>query len=190
MQLLRSREPAVFAGWHQDFVHTLGYISRWNPRRKTYVLASASRDGTLAAVAAECIGFRKPVRGSSAKHAGKALLQLTRLMRADRRASVTVVCDGPRPPARTLKPGILHLSQASGHPIWLLRTSFRRRWILEKTWARFHWPKPLSRGVCLADGPIHVPPDLDREAFERLRVEVEQRLNALAERADAMAARQ
>ncbi len=186
-RLLRSREPAIFAVWHQDFVYTLGYLSRWNPRRKTYPLASASRDGGLAAAAAEGMGYRRAIRGSSARGGPKALLALTRLLQRDRSASVVIVCDGPRPPARALKPGVLHLAQSSGRPIYLIRTSYSNTKVLERTWARFHIPIPFARGVSLTDGPIHVPADLDRDGIEQLRVELEQRLNTLAERADRLA---
>ncbi len=187
MGLMRGREPAILAVWHQDFVYTLGYLSRWNPRRKTYPLASASRDGGLAAAAAEGMGYRRAIRGSSARGGPKALLALTRLLRRDRRASVVVVCDGPRPPARELKPGILHLAQSSGLPIWLVRTSYSNTKVLERTWARFHIPIPFARGVSMAEGPIHVPADLDRDGLEVLRADLETRLNALADRADAAA---
>ena len=188
-RLLRSREPVIFAVWHQDFVHTLGYISRWNSRRRTYALASASRDGSIAATAAESVGFRAPVRGSTAKGAARALRGLRRLIRDDPWASITIVCDGPRPPARVLQPGILHVAQASGHPIWLLRTSFASRKELSRSWARFHLPAPWSRAVVACDGPFHVPSELDREQLEAMRVRIEERLNALATRADRMVTR-
>jgi len=187
LRLLRTRDPAIFATWHQDFVFTIGYLSRWNVRRRTYPLTSASRDGGLAAAAAACMGYRQAIRGSSARGGGRALLALTRLLLRDEHASVVVVCDGPRPPARELKPGILHLAQTSGLPIWLLRSSYQRVCVLERTWARFHVPLPFTRGVVLADGPIHVPADLDRAGLERLRSEVEARLNDLADRAEAAA---
>ncbi|MDF1701052.1 MAG: DUF374 domain-containing protein [Planctomycetota bacterium] len=189
LALLRSDEPVIFGVWHQDLVHTFAYFSRWNPRRKTYPLASASRDGGLAGAAAEGMGFRRAIRGSSARGGGKALLQLTRLLQRDPRASVAVVVDGPRPPARVLKPGILHLAQTSGRPIWLVRTSYAPVKVLSRTWAAFHVPLPGARAVCLADGPIHVPPDLDRAGLEALRLELETRLNDLADRADARVAR-
>jgi lysophospholipid acyltransferase (LPLAT)-like uncharacterized protein len=185
--LLRGRSPVIFAMWHQDFVFTVGYLSRWNRRRRTYPLASASRDGGLAVAAADAMGFRRSVRGSSARGGGKALLELTRLLQREPDASLLVVCDGPRPPARELKPGVLHLAQSSGRPLWLVRTSFRRVRVLRRTWARFHVPLPFKPGVVLADGPIHVAADLDREALEALRVQVETRLNRLAEKADRMA---
>lgn len=181
--LLRSREPAVFAVWHQDFVYTLGYLSRFNVRRKTYVLASASRDGGIAAAVAEGLGYRRAVRGSSARHGASALLRLHRLLREED-ASVAVVVDGPRPPARVLKPGVLHLARDAGLPLWLLRTSYRPRRVFERTWARFTVPKVGARAVVRSDGPIHVPPDLDRAGLERMRLEVEDRLNRLADEGD------
>ncbi len=187
LRLMRSDEPVIFAVWHQDFVFTFGYLSRWNARRKTYPLASSSRDGGMANAAAEGMGYRTAIRGSSARDGRKALLQLTRLLQSDPHASVAVVCDGPRPPARELKPGILHLAQVSGRPIWLVRTSFKNVVDLPRTWAQFHLPLPFKRGVCFADGPIHVPANASREGLETIRLEVEARLNRLADRADAAA---
>lgn len=188
VRFLRGNRPAIFATWHQDFPYTLGYLSRWNPRRRTYALASASRDGGIAATAAQAMGYQRPIRGSTARNARRALLAMTRQLQADRQASMAIVCDGPRPPAREMKPGILHLARATGHPIWLLRSSFSRRHVLERTWAKFHWPKYFSHAAVRAEGPIHVARDLDREALERLRIELQTRLNALAERTDAAAA--
>ena len=182
--LLRSRQPAIFACWHQDFVFTLGYVSRFNVRRKTYVLASASRDGGIAASVAEGIGYRRAVRGSSARGGASALRELHRILREEH-ASVAVVCDGPRPPARVLKPGVLHLARDSGMPLWLLRTSYRPAREFPRTWAKFRIPRVGARALCLSDGPIHVPPDLDRRGLEQLRQEVEGRLNRLADEADA-----
>jgi lysophospholipid acyltransferase (LPLAT)-like uncharacterized protein len=184
LELLKTREHVVFAVWHQDFVHTLGYLSHYNVRRPTHVLASASRDGGLAAAAAEGVGFRRAVRGSSARGGAGALLRLHRIAK-EGRASFAVVCDGPRPPARELKPGVLHLARDSGLPLWLVRTSYRPVKVLERSWARFHLPRLGAQAVCLADGPIHVPPEADRDALERIRRDVEARLNRLADRADA-----
>ncbi len=185
LALLRTREPAIFACWHQDFLYTMGYLSRWNVRRRTYVLASASRDGGLAAAAAEGVGFRRAIRGSSARRGAAALLSLHRLL-ASEQASVAVVSDGPRPPARVLKPGVLHLARESGRPLWLVRTSYLPVAVLERSWARFLVPRPWSRAVSLADGPIFVPRDVDRAGLERIRRDVEARLERLAVRADAL----
>jgi len=189
LDVLRSDEPALFAVWHQDFVHTLGYLSRWNARRRTFVLASASRDGSLAATAASAMGFRDPVRGSTTRGGHRALLTLRRRLENDPGASLAVVCDGPRPPAQVLQPGIVHLAQADGRPLWLVRTSFAKRSVLERSWARFHLPHPFSRAVIRAAGPFHVAPTTDREQLECERVRLEQRFHALVREADERAAR-
>jgi lysophospholipid acyltransferase (LPLAT)-like uncharacterized protein len=178
----------VFLCWHQDFLHTMGYLSRFNPRRRTYVLASPSRDGGLAAAAAEAVGFREAVRGSSADRGGGALLRLERLARRGG-ASLAFVGDGPRPPARILKPGAVHLAAWSGLPIWLVRTSWSPDASLPRTWARFHAPRPWARGVVLAEGPIELPRDASRDVVESARADVERRLDVLAERADRDALR-
>ena len=192
--VLRSREPAIFVCWHQDFSHSMGYLSRFNVRRRTFVLASGSRDGGLAASAAEGVGFRKALRGSSATPGGKtrggarALLRMRRIG-ASRSGSLAIVGDGPRPPARVLKPGAVHLAATTGLPVWLVRTSWWPDASLSRTWAKFHAPRPWDRGVILAEGPIHLPDARDRASLEAARLDLERRLNALAGRADLWAER-
>ena len=186
-RLLRSKNPVVFVCWHQDFLLTVGYLSRFSPRRRSHALASASRDGGLAAAAVEALGFQPSVRGSSAGRGAAALRELERLATDARPASIVVVGDGPRPPARELKIGALHVARASGKPIWLVRTSWWPDRRIERSWARFHLVRPGTAGVCLADGPIAVPSDADREELERHRLAIERRLEVLAERADLLA---
>jgi lysophospholipid acyltransferase (LPLAT)-like uncharacterized protein len=185
---LDGHEPAVFACWHQDFFFTVGYLSRWARRRPMRVLASASRDGGLMAAAARAAGFRGAVRGSSARGGATALRELRRIA-AEGRESLVIVCDGPRPPAFRFQPGALSVASSSGLPVWLVRSSYRPTARLERSWARFVLPSPFSTGVVRADGPIRIPADLDRAALESARVDLEQRLAALAARADDDAAR-
>lgn len=189
VRLMRTRTPAVFVCWHQDFVLTIGWLSRFSARRRARALASASRDGGLAAAAIEALGFRESARGSSAAKGATALRRLERSIDDDRPTSIAVVGDGPRPPARDLKPGALHLARATGLPIWLVRTSWWPDRRLERTWAKFHLVRPSTAGVVVCDGPIQVPADADRATLERLRGEVEARLEALAAYGDALARR-
>jgi len=182
---MATGRPAVFLCWHQDFVSTLGYLSRWSRTRRMVALASPSRDGGLAAAAALGLGFRDIARGSSREGGAAGLLRLSRLSRGDAPTSVVVVADGPRPPARVLKAGGLLVARDAGLPVWLLRTSWWPSAELRRSWARFHVPRPWANAVFRADGPIAVDPALDRAGLEALRVEVEARMIALAGRADA-----
>jgi lysophospholipid acyltransferase (LPLAT)-like uncharacterized protein len=185
--LMKGRDPALFGVLHQDFVQTVGYLSRWNARRRSIVLASGSRDGGMAAAAAEGIGFRHVVRGSSARGGDAALRDARRRLRRGRDEplpSMVVVCDGPRPPARVVKPGIVFLARESGLPIWLLRTAYRPAIVLWRSWARFVLPLPGARAVFLADGPFVVPATATRGEMEAIRSDLERRLRALADRSE------
>lgn len=188
LRLVRSREPAIFVCWHQDFPWTLAALARFQAgRRRTRVLASPSRDGGLAVAAAQAIGFSGFERGSSEARGARALLSMERLARADRRVSFAIVADGPRPPARRLKAGALHLARETGLPIWCIRTSWHPDASMRRTWARFHFPHAFHHGVVVADGPVRVPPDADAATIEVLRVSLEKRMNDLADRSDALA---
>jgi lysophospholipid acyltransferase (LPLAT)-like uncharacterized protein len=184
---LATRRPAIYLCWHQDFVSTLGYLSRFTRDRRMVALASPSRDGSFAAAAARGVGYREVARGSSRDSGAQGLLRLARLAGGDRSTSVVIVADGPRPPPRTLKPGGLLLARSSGLPIWLVRTSWYPERTLSRTWARFHVPRAWGVAVIRADGPIVVPETLDREGLNLLREELELRMNRLADAADERA---
>ncbi|MFM8979783.1 MAG: lysophospholipid acyltransferase family protein [Planctomycetia bacterium] len=183
-EFLATRQPAVFACWHQDFFWTVGYLSRSARRRPTRVLASASRDGGLMAAAARASGFRDAIRGSSARGGAGALRALRRTA-ASGRESLVIVCDGPRPPGFVLQPGALDVASRSGLPLWFVRTSYRPARVLGTTWARFVLVPPWARAVVRADGPVWLPAGLSREALEAERVRLEARWLAMVREADA-----
>lgn len=187
LAFLESGRPAVYLCWHQDFVASIGYLSRWARTRRMVALASPSRDGGLAAAAALGLGYRDVARGSSREGGAAGLRRLSRLARADVPTSVVVVADGPRPPARHLKPGGLWVARDAGLPLMLVRTSWWPPCELARTWARFHVPRPFADAVVVGEGPIEVPSSLSRDELDRLRADVEARLNALAERGDRAA---
>jgi lysophospholipid acyltransferase (LPLAT)-like uncharacterized protein len=180
-RLMRSREPVVFAAWHQDFLFTLGWISRFNAARPTTVLASGSHDGERMASMARAVGFRGRVRGSSMDRGPGALRELRRLAeRGDR--SLVMVCDGPRAPGFVVRPGAVDVARHSGRPLWLVRTVWSRRHVFERSWARFILPSPFASVAVVADGPLRPPADLSRAGVDAWCRDLEARLHALAER--------
>lgn len=181
VRLMRGREPAVFAVLHQDFVFTLGYISRFNARRPTSVLASGSHDGERMASLARGVGFRGRVRGSSMDRGTGALRELRRLAGQHDR-SLVMVCDGPRAPGFVVRPGAIDVARHSGLPLWLVRTAWSRAHVFERSWARFILPWPFGRAVVLADGPLYPPAELTREQLDGWCRHLERRLQALADR--------
>ena len=90
--------------------------------------------------------------------------------------------------SRVAGSGIVKLAQMSGRPIYPVAVATNRR-ITLKSWDRAVISLPFSRGAIVAGEPIVVPQQADADALERARLMLEQRLNAVTERAYAIAER-
>ena len=90
-----------------------------------------------------------------------------------------IAVDGSRGPARRAKRGILHIAQATGAPIYPMRTWAKYR-ILAPTWDRTLIPLPFNHLIFFLDEPLFVPADLEPADLEHLRQNLERRLNGLA----------
>lgn len=172
-----GRQP-VMAFWHGRILPAAYYFRR----RGIVVITSDNFDGEWIARIIERFGYGT-ARGSTSRHARRALLQLTREMAEGRPAGFTV--DGPRGPAGIVQPGAIWLASATGNPVLPFHIEAARHWTA-RSWDRTQVPKPFSRVALTVGAPIDVPPGADETTLERQRVEVEQALNALRERALAM----
>jgi lysophospholipid acyltransferase (LPLAT)-like uncharacterized protein len=165
----------VMAFWHGRILPATYYFRR----RGIVVITSENFDGEWIAGIIERFGYGT-ARGSSSRGGLKALLQLTRDMEAGRPAGFTL--DGPRGPARVAQPGALWLSKATGNPVLPFHLEADRHWML-KSWDRTQIPKPFATVALVVGEPFVVPPDADDAALERARIELEERLRGLEERA-------
>jgi lysophospholipid acyltransferase (LPLAT)-like uncharacterized protein len=120
-----------------------------------------------------------PARGSSRRHAARALAALKRAIEDGRSAAFAL--DGPRGPAFRSKPGILYLAAKLGYPIVPVATSARPAWVLGNTWCRYLFPLPFARCRVVRGAPIHAAADgaLTQEELDRIVAE----LTAEADRA-------
>ena len=167
----------LYASWHRGLMF-LVYLYRF---QQAVVMASASRDGELAAQATKCFGWI-PVRGSSTRRGGPALLEMKTLVEKGHRAGLVV--DAPTGPACVAKPGIVLLSKKTSLPILPLVWSADRCWRL-RSWDRTIIPKPFSRIIVLYGGDlIHVPADADRQRLESIRKDLDRVLNDMKEWVD------
>ena len=145
-------------------------------------MTSANFDGEWIARIIERFGYGT-ARGSTSWGGRRALAQLRRDMGAGRAAAFTV--DGPRGPARAVQPGALWLASLTGSPILPFRIEADRYWSA-RSWDQTQIPKPFSRVAVAIGSGIEVPEQSDEMQLEAKRVEVEQGLNSLATRAEAM----
>lgn len=181
----RAREsllagPAIFTIWHNRLALSVmlyrRYVQSVQRGRRMAAIASASRDGATLARVIELLGV-EPVRGSSSRRGGQALLEMATL--AQKGYDLAVTPDGPRGPRYKLQPGVIGLAAATGLPIVL--ASFHAAWKKEvPSWDRFQIPLPGSPITVFISDRIHVPPEPDADERERLRAGVEQQLLAMS----------
>lgn len=125
----------IYALWHQDLPACMAAFRN----RGIVVQISASNDGTIAANIAKSFGYQV-VRGSSSRLSNTIRHQLKALHAG---CPVGVALDGPRGPAKVVKPGAQWLSQQSGCEVVYLRVQYSCKWKMA-TWDRMCIPVPFS----------------------------------------------
>lgn len=155
----------------------------WNRHPSHFhMLISGHRDGAMVSRAMQRLGF-PTVAGSSRRGGVSAMRRMREILQSGDCVGITP--DGPRGPRMRAKIGAIKAAQSTGVPILPVTGSIRRCRFL-KTWDRFCFAEPFSRGVILFGEPLSVPADADRTELERLRLELENRLNALTAEADRL----
>jgi len=113
-------------------------------------LASASRDGSLAASVLRTLGHRVH-RGSSSRGGASALLGLRRAVRSGASALVTV--DGPRGPRGRAAPGVVVLARATERPLVPV-VAVCRPVVRLRSWDRLQIPLPFARVLVIYGRPL------------------------------------
>ena len=176
-------KPCAVAFFHGDLLYLANELCWYGSRIEGTVrlMASRSRDGEIIARLVRWIGG-KTARGSSSRGGGKALLEMVNALGPHDFAAIAV--DGPRGPRHEVKDGILLLAKRTGLPVVPMAGGAAHKWIAG-SWDRLEIPRPFSRTTMLFGEPLHVPANADAAAIAGLREELERRLRALKEEADA-----
>ena len=165
---LEAGGRVVFASWHQRFFG--GFFIPRIYGTPHCIMISRSRDGNFIAGVVAHIGWR-PIRGSSSLGGKEALKQMIDALMQDRVGGHIV--DGPLGPPHVVKPGLISLAQRTGAAICPAYVSYDNP-IIFNSWDRFMAPRPFSRVLLRFDGDMTVvPPELDENEFERIRLKVE-----------------
>lgn len=178
----RDGRRFIYAVWHETLL--MPFYTHGD--KAMNMLISRHQDGEYLAQAARLLRVGL-VRGSTSRGGGAALRQL--VAAADSPTfHLAVTPDGPRGPRRRVQPGVLYLASRAALPIVPVGAAFDRPWRLP-SWDRFAIPKPFSLAVCLVGPPIRLPTNLGRQDLEHYRQRVEESINALTARAEALAER-
>lgn len=138
--------PWVLAFWHG----TQWPLLAWHRRRRTVVLVSLSRDGSMQARALAVQGL-EVVRGSSSRGGVRGLATLVRAMRRSG-ADAAFAVDGPRGPRGIVKGGAIVAARAAGAVLVPMAGVVHRGIVLQSAWDRFAIAWPFTRvDVALGD---------------------------------------
>lgn len=162
---LADRDGAVIlAFWHSDLLPCGAVLHRRASARGHSVtgLVSRSADGEILARAAAGFGFRT-IRGSTSRGGLAALRHLYRELEGG--GTIAIAPDGPRGPARVVKPGIVQVALLAGAPIVPMAAVARQTW-RARSWDRTLFPKPFAQVVVLVGQEMRFErgADLGREA--------------------------
>lgn len=167
----------LYASWHRG----LFYFVYFYRNLKFVVMASASKDGELAAQATKRFGWA-PVRGSSSRRGSEALVEMRRLFEKGHCGGLVV--DAPTGPPYIAKIGIIILAKRTGLPLIPVMWNVDRCWRL-KSWDRSIIPKPFSKIVYMYDDRfIHVPKDASEEECEEYRKKLDDVLHRMQYQTD------
>lgn len=182
--LLSEQQPVVFAFWHEGLLIITRYMAHLQKNEGNITfLISPSVDGELAVQMLARFGSTA-VRGSARRSGATALRGLYRAIRRDK-ASPGVTLDGSKGPRRYCKPGAIMVARMAGVPLVPIACAASRGW-RARTWDRHLIPKPGSTVVIVVGEPYTVPKDMDGDALEAHRSDLEARVNTLVEKAEAM----
>lgn len=180
--------PVILAMWHgQHFLAP--FIKKDGLRAKT--LISRHRDGEMNAIAAEWLGV-ETIRGSGNHgegfhHKGGVSAYFQMLDALAEGYNVALTADVPKV-ARVAGAGIIRLARDSGRAIYPIAIASSRRKVVDN-WDRTTINLPFSRIVGVVGDPIRVGANADGSTLEAARLGLEQELNAITERAYAIADR-
>jgi lysophospholipid acyltransferase (LPLAT)-like uncharacterized protein len=180
--------PVILTFWHGQ--HFLTPFTA-KPHHRAAVMISRHADAELNALAAERLGIAT-IRGSGGQGKSfqrKGAVAATRALieALANGTSVALTADVPKV-ARVASIGLAVIARHSGRPIYPAAIASSRR-IEFNSWDRAHLNLPFSKIALVFGEPVQVHKDANEAALEAARKLVEERLNTVTARAEALVGR-
>ncbi|GAC1352461.1 MAG: lysophospholipid acyltransferase family protein [Polyangiales bacterium] len=146
-----ARESAL--PWVLVFFHgTQVPLLAWRRRRRTAVLVSWSRDGSLQSRVMERASMHV-IRGSSSRGGARGLCAMVRALRSGGLDAAFAV-DGPRGPYGAVHPGAAACARKVGGLLVPIGSASHPSHILRGAWDRMALPLPFARAVVVIGEPL------------------------------------
>jgi lysophospholipid acyltransferase (LPLAT)-like uncharacterized protein len=192
--MFATGQGAIGLLWHGRIPISLGVAATWWRKDSRRCLISPSSDGEFVALALEYAGF-PAIRMSTAKKgdSAKARAAVAAFREAVQHVAgggvLIITPDGPRGPNEVIAAGALQIAKRTGAPIFLTGLAVSPSIQLESLWDRAMVAAPFGRGVCIWEGPFHVPADAGEAEIDALRADLSARLSAATRRAESLLGR-
>jgi hypothetical protein len=180
--------PLILTFWHgQHFL--MPFVAKRHHRAK--VMISLHPDADIYAIAAEALGI-DTVRGSGAHgrdfhRKGGVAATIALLETLKEGTNVAMTADVPKI-SRVAGLGVVTIACYSGRPIYPVAIATRHR-IVTNHWDRASIHLPFGPAAMVVAEPIRIEPDADDEALEAARRLLQERLDAVTARAEALVGR-
>jgi len=171
-------KPCIYTIWHAHSCCLHGIKDRKNLN----ILISRSLDGEVIAKAVTKWGY-KAVRGSKGKR-GSVEGTMQMIDRLKSNECVAIMVDGPNGPAFVVKDGAIKIAKMAQVPIVpLYWYSEDKSFLKLPSWDGFRYPFFYTRLLNLYGEPIYVNADNTDEQDEEVRLQLQNSLQELAQRA-------
>jgi lysophospholipid acyltransferase (LPLAT)-like uncharacterized protein len=181
--LLRGERPIVGAFLHSRTFQLLHYFSHGD-RGRWMLMCSRSSDGDVMTRLEQSLGYRV-ARGSSGSGGARALAEMIRAQREDRKLNSCLAVDGSRGPRGIAQAGILTLARKTNGVLLPVAASTPSCWVNQRSWDRTVIPKFGAQIHILIGEPLQFAPDAGAAQLEELRLELQRRLIAMHTELDA-----
>jgi len=149
IEKLRSKgKSIIFATWHGNLLPGYLYVSDKQP----YGLAGTHGDAEIISRIAIKLGYI-PIRGSSTKGGREAYMKIVDILENEKGSLIFITPDGPKGPAKELKPGTVKAAMRSGAVILPTGSYASRHWS-STNWDTFYVAKPLGKIHLLLGKPL------------------------------------
>ena len=181
-QLAKAHHPFIGGMWHGQFL--MGPITK-PANITTAIMVAKHGDGDIIGGAIEHFGM-KLIRGGGAGHRKRdrggmrALRESLRILKDG--TTIGMTADVPPGPARIVGLGIVTIARMSGRPIIPTATA-TSRFHAFNSWSRMTLNLPFSKLAIVYGEPIHVPRNASEDELEHYRLQVEEQMNTVTERA-------
>lgn len=174
---LKERKQLIHACWHGRLLFCP--YTYWG-KNGISALVSHHRDGDMVARFFKHFGIGS-VRGSTTRGSIGGVKGLLKVAKSG--GDLALTPDGPKGPRHVAQMGVIHMAKRTGLPIYPISYSASKRKVFS-SWDKFVMPYPFNKIVFICGDPISISRDSDTDEMEKKRLELENSLIDVTERAD------